>query len=66
MPSRPAYEPDMRQGDAHSMRELNHMHWGVEMAREGGVPAARDLNAMALSEITRYLKRRRTNYARAA
>lgn len=24
--------------DAHSVRELDHMHWGVEMARKGGVP----------------------------
>ena len=24
--------------DAHSIRELDHMHWGVEMARKGGVP----------------------------
>jgi DNA polymerase (family 10) len=52
--------------DAHSIRELDHMHWGVEMARKGGVPAARVLNAMTLSDITRYLKRRRSNYARAA
>jgi DNA polymerase (family 10) len=22
--------------DAHSIRELDHMHWGVEMARKGG------------------------------
>ena len=34
--------------DAHSIRELDHMHWGVEMARKGGVPADRVLNAMAL------------------
>ncbi|MEA2896894.1 MAG: polymerase [Bradyrhizobium sp.] len=52
--------------DAHSVPELDHMHWGVEMARKGGVPAARVLNAMKLAEITRYLKRRRSNYARAA
>ncbi|MER8911500.1 hypothetical protein NKH99_28210, partial [Mesorhizobium sp. M0854] len=31
--------------DAHSIRELDHMHWGVEMARKGGVPAKRVLNA---------------------
>jgi DNA polymerase (family 10) len=52
--------------DAHSVPELDHMHWGVEMARKGGVPAARVLNAMKLSDITRYLKRRRSNFARAA
>jgi DNA polymerase (family 10) len=52
--------------DAHSIRELDHMHWGVEMARKGGVSAARVLNAMKLSDITRYLKRRRSSCARAA
>lgn len=52
--------------DAHSVPELDHMHWGVEMARKGGVPAGRVLNAMKLPDITRYLKRRRSNFARAA
>jgi DNA polymerase (family 10) len=49
--------------DAHSIRELDHMHWGVEMARKGGVPAAQILNAMKLSDITRYFKRRRSKHA---
>ena len=35
--------------DAHSIRELDHMHWGVEMARKGGVPPDRVLNAMPLA-----------------
>jgi K+-sensing histidine kinase KdpD len=52
--------------DAHSIRELDHMHWGVEMARKGGVPAARVLNAMTLSQMTQFLKRRRLKYAGAA
>jgi DNA polymerase (family 10) len=42
------------------------MHWGVEMARKGGVPAARVLNAMTLPDIVRHLKRRRSSFARAA
>jgi DNA polymerase (family 10) len=42
------------------------MHWGVEMARKGGVPADRVLNAMAMAEITRYLRHRRRSFARAA
>lgn len=33
--------------DAHSIGKLDHMHCGVEMAREGGVPAERVLNAMS-------------------
>jgi DNA polymerase (family 10) len=52
--------------DAHSIPELDHMHWGVEMARKGGVPANRVLNAMKLSEIAQHLKRRRSKFARAA
>jgi DNA polymerase (family 10) len=52
--------------DAHSIRELDHMHWGVEMARKGGVPADRVLNAMTLAEITRYLRQKRRSFARAA
>jgi DNA polymerase (family X) len=27
--------------DAHSTREIDLTHWGVEMARKGGVPAKR-------------------------
>ena len=45
--------------DAHSIGELDHMHWGVEMARKGGVPADRVLNAMSLPQLMRHLKRRR-------
>jgi DNA polymerase (family 10) len=52
--------------DAHSIAELDHMHWGVEMARKGGVPAGRVLNAMPLVDITRYLRQRRRAFARAA
>jgi DNA polymerase (family X) len=52
--------------DAHSIRELEHMHWGVEMARKGGVSPDRVLNAMPLAELLRYLKHRRRAVARAA
>jgi DNA polymerase (family 10) len=52
--------------DAHSIRELDHMHLGVEMARKGGVPASRVLNAMTLADISRYLKKRRVKHARPA
>ncbi|MER8409685.1 DNA polymerase/3'-5' exonuclease PolX, partial [Mesorhizobium sp. M1307] len=45
--------------DAHSIRELDHMHWGVEMARKGGVPAKRVLNAMRLTALLAHLARRR-------
>lgn len=52
--------------DAHSIPELDHMHWGVQMARKGGVPADRVLNAMTLPEITRYLRQKRRSLAHAA
>jgi DNA polymerase (family 10) len=52
--------------DAHSIRELDHMHWGVEMARKGGIPPDRVLNAMPLAGILRHLKHRRRAIARAA
>jgi DNA polymerase (family X) len=52
--------------DAHSIPELDHMHWGVQIARKGGVPADRVLNAMPLPEITRYLRQKRRSFARAA
>jgi len=45
--------------DAHSTRELDLTHWGVEMARKGGVPADRVLNCLTLREITRHFSRRR-------
>jgi len=52
--------------DAHSIPELDHMHWGVLMARKGGVPADRVLNAITLPEITRYLRQKRRSLASAA
>jgi DNA polymerase (family X) len=52
--------------DAHSIRELDHMHWGVEMARKGGVPPDRVLNAMPLVKLLRHLQHRRQTASRAA
>jgi DNA polymerase (family X) len=52
--------------DAHSIRELDHMRWGVEMARKGGVPPDRVLNAMSLRDIVRYFKSRRQTFSRVA
>jgi DNA polymerase (family 10) len=42
--------------DAHSISELDHMHWGVEMARKGGVTADRVLNSMPLAKLLHHLK----------
>jgi DNA polymerase (family 10) len=49
--------------DAHSIRELDHMHWGVEMARKGGVPPDRVLNAMPLAKLLAHFAKRRRSAA---
>ena len=46
--------------DAHSTSEIDLTHWGVEMARKGGVPKERVLNCLALPKLTAYLKKKRT------
>jgi DNA polymerase (family X) len=46
--------------DAHSTRELDLTHWGVEMARKGGVPKDRVLNCLTREELASYLEKRRT------
>jgi DNA polymerase (family 10) len=52
--------------DAHSTREIELTHWGVEMARKGGVPAERVLNCLSLPQIMQYLRRRKGRRVRAA
>jgi hypothetical protein len=44
--------------DAHSTSEIDLTHWGVEMARKGGVPPDRVLNAMDLPTFMEWLERR--------
>jgi DNA polymerase (family 10) len=46
--------------DAHSTDELDLTHWGIEMARKGGVSADRVLNCLGLQEISRYFEQRRS------
>jgi DNA polymerase (family 10) len=45
--------------DAHSTREIDLTHWGVEMARKGGVPKERVLNCLNREKFTEYLVNRR-------
>jgi DNA polymerase (family X) len=45
--------------DAHSTRELDLTHWGVEMARKGGVPKEGVLNCLSRNELAFYLEKRR-------
>jgi DNA polymerase (family X) len=44
--------------DAHSTSELDFTHWGVEMARKGGVPPERVLNCLNTERLVEYLSRR--------
>ena len=41
--------------DAHSASEIELTHWGVEIARKGGVPKDRVLNCLGLSQLLGYL-----------
>ena len=50
--------------DAHSISELDLTRWGVAMARKGGVPADRVLNCRNLTQLTRYLRKRRNAMSR--
>jgi DNA polymerase (family X) len=50
--------------DAHSTRELDLTHWGVEMARKGGVPKERVLNCLSRDQLAFYLENRRDRRVR--
>ena len=45
--------------DAHSTREIDLTHLGVEMARKGGVPKQRVLNCLSKEKFAEYLEGRR-------
>jgi DNA polymerase (family 10) len=45
--------------DAHSTDEIALTHWGVEMARKGGVGKSRVLNCLSLDKFREYLEARR-------
>lgn len=47
--------------DAHSIAELDLTHWGVCMARKGGVSKERVLNCRSLAAITRYFAERKAS-----
>ena len=44
--------------DAHSTDEIDLTHWGVEMARKGGVPRSAVLNCLDLPAFARHLTKR--------
>ena len=45
--------------DAHSTDEIDLTHWGVQMARRGGVPPGRVLNCLTLPAFKSYLAAKR-------
>lgn len=50
--------------DAHSIVELDLVKWGLAVARKGGIPKDRVLNAMSLDRITCYLRKPRQGMQR--
>lgn len=47
--------------DAHSIRELGLVRWGVRLARKGGVPRERVFNAMSVQRLLQHFKKRKRN-----
>jgi DNA polymerase (family 10) len=45
--------------DAHSIPELDLTHWGVAIARKGGVSKDRVLNCLSLPEISAFFAERK-------
>jgi DNA polymerase (family X) len=50
--------------DAHSTDEIELTHWGVEMARKGGVAKSRVLNCLSVDKFANYLEARRKKWPR--
>jgi DNA polymerase (family X) len=46
--------------DAHSTSEIDNLQWGVLIARKGGVPKDRVLNALDLAHFKAHLEARKT------
>lgn len=44
--------------DAHATDEIDNLRWGVLMARKGGVPKGRVINALGTRDFERWLKQR--------
>jgi DNA polymerase (family X) len=45
--------------DAHATEEIDNLQWGVLMARKGGVPKERVLNALPLAQFRAHLEARK-------
>jgi DNA polymerase (family X) len=51
--------------DAHSIREIENIQWGVAAARKGGLTKDRTWNALSLKKIREYLKRKNSRLNKA-
>ena len=47
--------------DAHSLAGLLDMHYGVDVARKGGLTAEMTFNALPLEKMQAYLQQRRAS-----
>jgi DNA polymerase (family 10) len=45
--------------DAHSIGEIDNIHWGVESARKGGLTREMTWNAMGLKKVEKWLSEKR-------
>jgi DNA polymerase (family 10) len=45
--------------DAHSTSEIDHVRWGVSLARKGGLETGRILNCLGLKDFSEMLERRK-------
>ena len=52
--------------DAHSIRELQLVRWGVRIARKGGLTEQNVLNALSVSQLLQHLKARRARRGKKA
>jgi DNA polymerase (family 10) len=52
--------------DAHSIRELQLVRWGIRIACKGGLTKQNVLNAMSASQLLQHLKARRARRGKKA
>ena len=52
--------------DAHSIRELGLVRWGVAIARKGGVEKTDVLNAISVNQLMKHLQRRKSRVRKVA
>jgi len=50
--------------DAHSIKEIDNIQWGVAAARKGGLTKEMTWNALTSEKISKYLKTRKALLAK--